>query len=144
MSWEISNSMESSFRCDVLRRALETYGTPEIFNTDQGSQYTSNTFTSILIRAGAATSEDGQLTTCSSSGSGAAISMSTCTFVAPTTVPISTPEPTRTYGTQRDQAALIARRRKPSRNLFDPSNAPLNLPRTTQLRFAPVRSITKA
>ena len=60
LSWEISNSLESSFCCEVLRRALETYGTPEIFNTDQGSQYTSDAFTSILRKAGSEISMDGR------------------------------------------------------------------------------------
>jgi len=47
LAWEVSNSLEGSFCNDVLTAALAT-GKPEIFNTDQGSQFTSNTFTSIL------------------------------------------------------------------------------------------------
>ena len=40
LSWELSNSLEASFCVRALTRALERYGRPEIFNTDQGSQYT--------------------------------------------------------------------------------------------------------
>jgi putative transposase len=47
LTWELSNSLEGSFCIDVLEAALAT-GQPEIFNTDQGSQFTSNSFTSIL------------------------------------------------------------------------------------------------
>ena len=47
LAWEISNSLEGSFCNDVLEAALAT-GKPGIFNTDQGSQFTSNAFTSIL------------------------------------------------------------------------------------------------
>jgi putative transposase len=41
LSWEISNCMDTDLVMGVLNKALETYGKPEIFNTDQGSQYTS-------------------------------------------------------------------------------------------------------
>jgi putative transposase len=44
----------------VLKEALQTYGTPEIFNTDQGSQYTSDTFTKILKNKGIRISMDGK------------------------------------------------------------------------------------
>lgn len=47
LAWEVSNSLEGSFCNDVLEAALAT-GRPVIFNTDQGSQFTSNAFTSIL------------------------------------------------------------------------------------------------
>lgn len=47
LAWEVSNSLEGSFCNDVLEAALAT-GKPGIFNTDQGSQFTSNVFTSIL------------------------------------------------------------------------------------------------
>ncbi|NCC62707.1 MAG: IS3 family transposase [Verrucomicrobiae bacterium] len=47
ISWELSNSMDSYFCVLALERALE-YGPPEIFNTDQGSQFTSSDFTNVL------------------------------------------------------------------------------------------------
>jgi putative transposase len=60
LSWELSNSMESFFCVTALQRALESHGEPEIFNTDQGSQYTSEDFTSILINRQIVISMDGR------------------------------------------------------------------------------------
>jgi putative transposase len=60
LSWEISNSLENTFCCEALERALELYGCPEIFNTDQGSQFTAHNFTSILSSNGIAISMDGR------------------------------------------------------------------------------------
>ena len=48
LSWEVSVTMESDFCVSSLERALRLYGRPEIFNTDQGSQYTGNDFTGVL------------------------------------------------------------------------------------------------
>ena len=48
LSWRISTTMDSSFCIDALQEAMEKYGCPEIFNTDQGSQFTSEEFTSVL------------------------------------------------------------------------------------------------
>ena len=48
LSWEISNSLDSSFCVSALERALRLHGTPEIFNTDQGAQFTSHDFTEVL------------------------------------------------------------------------------------------------
>jgi putative transposase len=48
LSWSVSNTMEAEWCCGVLRKALNNYPQPEIFNTDQGSQFTSNDFTDIL------------------------------------------------------------------------------------------------
>lgn len=48
LSWRLSNSLDASFCLEALREALERYGKPEIFNMDQGSQYTSNAFLSVL------------------------------------------------------------------------------------------------
>lgn len=48
LSWRLSNSMDASFCIDTLEEAIDYYGKPEIFNTDQGSQYTSDDFTSVL------------------------------------------------------------------------------------------------
>jgi len=60
LAWEISNSLENTFCCEALHRALEQYGCPEIFNTDQGSQFTAHTFTRILLDHGIAISMDGR------------------------------------------------------------------------------------
>ena len=59
LSWELSNSMEAEFCVRALERALAT-GCPGIFNTDQGSQYTSEAFTGILKGAGVNISTDGR------------------------------------------------------------------------------------
>jgi putative transposase len=48
LSWRLSNSLDSSFCVDALEEALYRYGKPEIFNSDQGSQYTSDVFTDVL------------------------------------------------------------------------------------------------
>ena len=48
LTWELSNTLDANFCCDALIRALEKYGSPEIFNSDQGSQFTSESFTKIL------------------------------------------------------------------------------------------------
>lgn len=49
LSWRISNTADRLFCIDALQKAIEVYGTPEIFNTDQGSQFTSEDFISVLI-----------------------------------------------------------------------------------------------
>ena len=59
LSWELSNTLESSFCVIALERAL-TQGTPEIFNTDQGSQFTSGDFTGVLLNKKIAISMDGR------------------------------------------------------------------------------------
>ncbi|MCP4553300.1 MAG: IS3 family transposase [Bacteroidetes bacterium] len=48
MSWGISNTQDTEFCIDVLEKAVKKYGKPEIFNSDQGSQFTSNDFTDKL------------------------------------------------------------------------------------------------
>ncbi len=48
LSWRLSNSMESTFCVDCLQEALRKYGTPEVFNTDQGAQFTSAAFIGAL------------------------------------------------------------------------------------------------
>lgn len=60
LSWQLSNSMEASFCVEALSEALERYGTPEIFNTDQGSQFTSTEFVGVLENAGVRVSMDGR------------------------------------------------------------------------------------
>ena len=60
LSWRISNSMESVFCVDCLEEALRTHGKPEIFNSDQGSQFTSVAFTGVLKREDLVISMDGR------------------------------------------------------------------------------------
>jgi len=48
LSWRLSNTSNADFCVDALEEAIEVYGEPAIFNTDQGSQFTSNRFTSVL------------------------------------------------------------------------------------------------
>jgi putative transposase len=60
LSWRISNSMDTSFCIDCLEDALNRHGKPEIFNTDQGAQFTSAAFTGVLKDAGIAISMDGR------------------------------------------------------------------------------------
>ena len=48
LSWRLSNSIDSSFCVDALEEAIHRYGKPGIFNTDQGSQYTSDAFIDVL------------------------------------------------------------------------------------------------
>lgn len=60
LSWELSNSMDGSFCVKALLKALYAYGKPEIFNTDQGSQFTSSAFTGVLENAGIKISMDGR------------------------------------------------------------------------------------
>jgi putative transposase len=57
LAWRLSNNMESGFCVEVLKEALQK-GTPEIFNTDQGSQFTSDEFVSILVGNGIKVSMD--------------------------------------------------------------------------------------
>lgn len=59
LAWELSNSMDSQFCVDALENALAK-GTPEIFNTDQGAQFTSNRFTGVLIDNEISISMDGR------------------------------------------------------------------------------------
>jgi len=48
LAWRVSNTLEPSFCVEALHEALEHYGAPEIFNTDQGAQFTSIAFTEVL------------------------------------------------------------------------------------------------
>lgn len=59
LSWEISNTLDVGFCLSALAQALEV-GSPEIFNTDQGSQFTSHIFTARLESAGITISMDGR------------------------------------------------------------------------------------
>lgn len=60
LSWEISNCMDTDLVMGVLNKALATYGNPEIFNTDQGSQYTSHIHTQTLKDNNITISMDGK------------------------------------------------------------------------------------
>jgi putative transposase len=60
LSWRLSNTMDTAFCVAALEEALARHGTPEIFNTDQGSQFTSEAFTGVLLRAGIQVSMDGR------------------------------------------------------------------------------------
>lgn len=60
LSWRISNSMDASFCVDCLEDALRNHGKPEVFNSDQGSQFTNTAFTGELKREGVAISMDGR------------------------------------------------------------------------------------
>ena len=60
LGWRISNSMEAAFCVDCLEEVLRAHGKPEIFNSDQGSQFTSEAFTGVLKREGIAISMDGR------------------------------------------------------------------------------------
>jgi len=59
LSWEVSLSLESDFCVDALKQAL-SLGRPEVFNTDQGSQFTSIEFTKVLLDASVQISMDGK------------------------------------------------------------------------------------
>jgi len=60
LSWRVSNTLDTSFCIEALEEAIIKYGTPDIFNTDQGSQFTSDEFTGILKNHNIAISMDGQ------------------------------------------------------------------------------------
>jgi len=60
LSWRVSITMEAAFCVETLEEALAKHGTPEIFNTDQGSQFTSAAFTGVLMKNGIAISMDGK------------------------------------------------------------------------------------
>jgi putative transposase len=60
LAWRLSTSLETSFCTEALEEALAKYGKPEIFNTDQGSQFTSNEFTTVLKNHDIQISMDGR------------------------------------------------------------------------------------
>ena len=60
LSWRLSNTMDASFCVAALEDALARHGRPEIFNTDQGSQFTGHDFTGVLERGGIRISMDGR------------------------------------------------------------------------------------
>ncbi|CAN5309435.1 hypothetical protein BH11PSE14_BH11PSE14_11220 [soil metagenome] len=60
LAWRVSITMEAAFCIEAVEEALACYGAPEIFNTDQGSQFTSEAFTGLLKQHGIAISMDGK------------------------------------------------------------------------------------
>ena len=60
LSWRLSNTLDARFCVEAVHAALERYGPPEIFNSDQGSQFTSVDFTDVLTEAGIRISMDGK------------------------------------------------------------------------------------
>lgn len=60
LAWRLSTTMEVDFCIEAVEEALATYGRPEIFNTDQGSQFTSAAFTGLLLANKIAISMDGR------------------------------------------------------------------------------------
>ena len=60
LAWRLSNTMDTEFCLEALTEALARYGTPGIFNTDQGSQFTSIAFTAALQDAGIRCPMDGR------------------------------------------------------------------------------------
>ena len=60
LSWRLSNTMEAAFCVEALKEAIDKYGPPKIFNTDQGSQFTSNDFIKVLTDAKVDISMDGR------------------------------------------------------------------------------------
>ena len=60
LSWRLSITMEAAFCVETLEDALSRHGKPDIFNTDQGSQFTGAAFTGVLIKNGIAISMDGK------------------------------------------------------------------------------------
>jgi putative transposase len=60
LSWRLSNTLDAAFCIEALEEALERYNAPEIFNTDQGAQFTCEGFTSVLADHGVAISMDGR------------------------------------------------------------------------------------
>jgi len=60
LSWRTSNTLTTDFCIEALKEALAKYGTPEIFNTDQGAQFTDKHFTAVLESKGVRISMDGK------------------------------------------------------------------------------------
>jgi putative transposase len=60
LAWRLSNTMDADFCIEALKEALAKHGTPEIFNTDQGSQFTSGDWIEVLSDAKIKISRDGK------------------------------------------------------------------------------------
>ncbi len=95
LSLKLSNTLDTDFCLEALEEAIRLYGTPEIFNTDQGAQFTSQAFTDLLKQHQIRISMDGRgrvRTTSLSNGSGGAPSISTCICTVLTTAPPCVPD----------------------------------------------------
>jgi putative transposase len=127
LAWRLSNTLGADFCVEALEEALVRYGRPEIFNTDQGSQFTSDDFTGTLKRHEVTISMDGKSlpsrkrgvaawTTSSSSGCGAASntrkSISTPMRRSPKPRPASVAGSAFTTRSASTRASAIARRGK--------------------------------
>lgn len=60
LSWRLSNTLDTGFCVDALNEALSKFDHPEIFNSDQGAQFTSEDFTAVLLKHGVKISMDGK------------------------------------------------------------------------------------
>jgi putative transposase len=60
LAWRLSNSLDTAFCVEAVEDALARFGQPEIFNTDQGSQFTAEAFTQVLLARGIKISMDGK------------------------------------------------------------------------------------
>ena len=60
LSWRLSNTLEADFCVEAVKDAIGQYGTPEVFNTDQGAQFTSQAFIKLLKSHGIKISMDGR------------------------------------------------------------------------------------
>jgi putative transposase len=60
LAWELSNTLDAGFCARTVQRAIQEHGVPEIFNTDQGCQFTSSEFTQPLLALGVKLSMDGK------------------------------------------------------------------------------------
>jgi len=60
LAWQLSNTLDSGFCVDCLEQSIRAYGTPDIFNTDQGCQFTSDDFTGVLKSHDITISMDGR------------------------------------------------------------------------------------
>lgn len=60
LAWRLSNTMDSRFCIEAVQEAIANFGPPEIFNTDQGAQFTDGDFTSVLLERGVKVSMDGR------------------------------------------------------------------------------------
>jgi putative transposase len=60
LTWRLSNTLDAHFCIEALKEALRRFGTPDIFNTDQGAQFTSAAFTSVLLEKDVRISMDGK------------------------------------------------------------------------------------
>ncbi|MDP3786386.1 MAG: IS3 family transposase [Candidatus Omnitrophota bacterium] len=60
LGWRLSNTLEADFCVEALREAIDKYGTPDVFNTDQGTQFTSQEFINVLVTNNINISMDGR------------------------------------------------------------------------------------